>query len=161
MGVNYKLMDDLKKCKLRLSDLKEVEEITKISIEAFHSDYLVGLDSNDGPPDYDSLKWHEKMQNESHLYSFFNESGTLIGGAVLFASKEMVYIGRIFISPKYQRQGYGIKMMAEIENMFASSKLFKLDTPANNIRTSSFYQKLGYVQSDIVDDCAVYIKKSH
>ena len=146
-------------CELRLSSPKEVEEITNISIEAFHSDFLVGLDPNDGPPDYDSLKWHEQMKNESHLYSFFNESGILIGGAVLFASKDMVYIGRIFISSEYQRQGYGIKMMAEIENMFSSSKLFKLDTPVNNIRTNSFYQKLGYVQSGIVDDCVVYIKK--
>lgn len=159
MGVNYKFMDDLKKCKLRLSDLKEVEEITKISIEAFHSDYLVGLDPNDGPPDYDSLKWHEQMQNESHLYSFLNEGGIIIGGAVLFASEEMIYIGRIFISPEYQRQGYGIRMMNEIENTFSSSKLFKLDTPANNIRTNSFYQKLGYVQSGIDGDCAIYIKK--
>ena len=152
-------MAELKLCKLRLSAKEEVEEITKISIAAFHSDFLVGLDPNDGPPDYDSLKWHEKMQNEGHLYSFLNESGTIIGGAVLFASKEMVYIGRIFVSPEYQRQGYGIKMMTEIEKMFFSSKLFKLDTPANNIRTNSFYQKLGYVKSGIDGDCAVYIKK--
>ena len=128
-----------KLCKLRLANLNEVEEITKISIEAFHSDFLVGLDPNDGPPDYDSIKWHKKMQIENHLYSFLNDSETLIGGAVLFVSEEMIYIGRIFISPKYHRQGYGIKMMAEIENMFSSSMLFKLDTPSNNIRTNSFY----------------------
>lgn len=154
-------MDTVKLCKLRLSKQNEVEEITKISIEAFHSDILVGLDPNDGPPDYDSLEWHEKMQIEGHLYSFVNENGKIIGGAVLFASEEMLYIGRIFISPEYQRQGYGIKMMAEIENLFSASKLFKLDTPANNIRTNSFYQKLGYVQSGIDEDCAVYIKRLH
>ena len=148
-----------KQCRLRLSNPNEVEEITKISIDAFHSDFLVGLDPNDGPPDYDSLSWHKKMQIENHLYSFLNDSETLIGGAVLFVSEEMVYIGRIFISPKYHRQGYGIKLMTEIENMFPSSMLFKLDTPSNNIRTNSFYQKLGYVQTDIVDDCTTYIKR--
>lgn len=145
-------------CKLRLSRPEEVEMITRVSVKAFHSDSLLGLDPNDGPPDYDSLKWHEKMQKENHLYSFFNESGRIIGGAILFASEEMVYIGRIFVSPEYHRQGYGIKMMTEIENLFPSARLFKLDTPVNNIRTNSFYQKLGYVQSGINDDCAVYIK---
>ena len=55
-------MNIVKLCKLRLSNINEVEEITKISIEAFHSDFLVGLDPNDGPPDYDSLKMIFKMQ---------------------------------------------------------------------------------------------------
>ena len=154
-------METEKSCILRLSRPAEVEMITKISVKAFHSDSLLGLDSNDGPPDYDSLKWHEKMQKENHLYSFLNESGMIIGGAILFASEEMVYIGRIFISHEYHRQGYGIKMMTEIENMFSSVKLFKLDTPVNNIRTNSFYQKLGYTKSGIDDDCVVYIKKLH
>ena len=158
-GGTYEFMDTGKTNELRLSSPGEVEELTKISIEAFHSDFLVGLDPNDGPPDYDSLEWHKQMQAEGHLYSFANENGTIIGGAVLFASTETVYIGRIFVSPEYQRRGYGIKMMAEIESMFSSAKLFKLDTPANNIRTNSFYRKLGYVQSGVVDDCAVYIKR--
>jgi len=151
-------METEKSCILSLSRPEEVEMITRISVKAFHSDSLLGVDPNDGPPDYDSLKWHEKMQKENHLYSFFNESGRIIGGAILFASEEMVYIGRIFVSPEYHRQGYGIKMMTEIENLFPSTMLFKLDTPVNNIRTNSFYQKLGYVQSGINDDCAVYIK---
>ena len=154
-------METEKSCILRLSRPEEVEMITRISVKAFHSDSLLGLDPNDGPPDYDSLEWHKKMQKENRLYSFLNESGKIVGGAVLFASEEALYIGRIFISPEYQRQGYGIKMMTEIEKMFPSVKLFKLDTPANNIRTNSFYQKLGYIQSGIDDDCVVYIKKIH
>lgn len=46
---------------LRLAKEEEIEIITKISIDAFHSDYLVGLDPNDGPPGYDSVEWHKMM----------------------------------------------------------------------------------------------------
>ena len=46
----------------------------------------------------------------------------------------------------YGRQGYGIYIMQEIEGMFPTVKEFYLDTPIWNIRTNSFYQKLGYTE---------------
>ncbi len=144
---------------LRFTTKEEIETITKISIDAFHTDFLVGLEPNDGPPDYDSLQWHEKMQSQNCLYTYIDESETIIGGAVLFSSHEEVYIGRIFISPQYHRKGYGIKLMNDIENMFPYAKLFKLDTPLNNGRTNAFYKKLGYVQINIEGDCVTYIKE--
>lgn len=144
---------------LRLTKEEEIEIITKISIDAFHSDYLVGLDPNDGPPDYDSVEWHKMMQSESHLYSYLDDNNTIIGGAILFSSTDTLYIGRIFISPEYQGNGYGIKLMNDIEKMFSHITLFKLDTPLNNARTNALYKKLGYVQTNIEGDCVSYVKK--
>lgn len=143
---------------LRLAEKEEIEDITRISIAAFHSDYLVGLDPNDGPPDYDSVPWHAEIQAQNHLYTYIDESNTIIGGAVLFSSPEKVYIGRVFIAPEYHRKGYGIRLMKDIESMFSTSKLFKLDTPLNNVRTNAFYKKLGYVQTNVEDNCVTYIK---
>lgn len=95
---------------LRLTAEEEIKIITKISIDAFHSDYLIGLEPNDGPPGYDSVKWYKEMQKEKHLFSYFNDGGIMVGGAILFASYDEIYIGRIFISPKYHRKGYGISL---------------------------------------------------
>lgn len=143
---------------LRLTKEEEIKAITRISIDAFHTDYLVGLEPNDGPPNYDSVTWHTKMQAQNHLYTYIDESGTIIGGVVLFSSPEKVYIGRIFIAPEYHRKGYGLKLMQEIENLFPSAKSFKLDTPLDNVRTNAFYKKIGYVQTNEEDDCVTYIK---
>lgn len=144
---------------LRLTAEEEIEMITKISIDAFHSDYLIGLEPNNGPPGYDSAKWHKEMQKEKHLFSYFNDGGIMVGGAILFASYDEIYIGRIFISPKYHRKGYGISLMNDIEKMFSSVKRFKLDTPTKNTRTNSFYKKLGYIQTNVDGDFAIYEKK--
>ena len=138
---------------LRLTKKEEIETLTKISIDAFYSDYLVGLDPNDGPPDYDNIEWHRKMQIDHHLYSYIDDNNRVIGGAILFPSNEILYIARVFISPEFHRLGYGIKLMKDIEKMFDSIKLFKLDTPLNNVRTNNFYKKLGYVQTEIKSDC--------
>ena len=143
---------------LRLTNREEIDTITKISVDAFHSDYLVGLDPGAGPPGYDSITWHKQMQEQKHLYTYINDNRTIIGGAVLFSSSDELYIGRIFISPEFHRKGYGIKLMNDIENMFSSAKIFKLDTPMNNIRANSLYKKLGYIQINDEGDCAVYKK---
>lgn len=145
---------------LRLTAEEEIEMITKISIDAFHSDYLIGLEPNDGPPGYNSVKWHKEMQKEKHLFSYFNDGGIMVGGAILFASYDEIYIGRIFISPKYHRKGYGISLMNDVEKMFSSVKRFKLDTPTKNIRTNSFYKKLGYIQTNVDGDFAIYEKEN-
>lgn len=145
---------------LRLTTEEEIEMITKISIDAFHSDYLIGLEPNDGPPGYDSVKWHKEMQKEKHLFSYFNDGGIMVGGAILFPSFDEIYIGRIFISPKYHRKGYGISLMNDVEKMFSSVKRFKLDTPTKNIRTNSFYKKLGYIQTNVDGDFAIYEKEN-
>lgn len=145
---------------LRLTTEEEIEMITKISIDAFYSDCLIGLEPNDGPPGYDSVKWHKEMQKEKHLFSYFNDGGIMVGGAILFVSYDEIYIGRIFISPKYHRKGYGISLMNDVEKMFSSVKRFKLDTPTKNIRTNSFYKKLGYIQTNVDGDFAIYEKEN-
>lgn len=84
----------------------------------------------------------------------------MVGGAILFASYDEIYIGRIFISPKYHRKGYGMSLMNDVEKMFSSVKRFKLDTPTKNIRTNSFYKKLGYIQTNVDGDFAIYEKEN-
>ena len=67
-------------------------------------------------------------------------------------------IGRIFISPEHHRKGYGIYIMQEIEGMFPTVKEFYLDTPIWNIRTNSFYQKLGYTEYKREGEFVYYTK---
>ena len=117
--------------------------LTGISKRAFDSDILVGAESTGGPPGYMSVPYYTKMARSNHLFKLV-DNGLIIGGAVLFLDNEKLNIGRIFIGPENHRKGYGVFLMQEVEALYPAVKEFTLDTPIWNIRTNSFYLKLGY-----------------
>lgn len=98
-----------------------------------------------GPPGYMSIQFHTKMARSNYLYKLLVD-GLIIGVALLFTDGDRLTIGRIFISPEHHRKGYGIYMMQEIEGMFPCVKEIYLGPPIWNIRTNSFYSKLGYTE---------------
>lgn len=116
-----------------------------ISKRAFDSDVFVGGSSKGGPPGYMSVPFHTKMARQGHLYKLTDE-GLIVGGAILFFQKDELNVSRIFVAPEHFRKGYGIFMMQEIEKMFPEVKVFSLDTPVWNVRTNSFYSKMGYTE---------------
>ena len=145
---------------IRLANKDEIITLTKVSKSAFDTDIEVGNSEFGGPPYYDSQKWHASMLKGSHLFSIL-ESSEIIGGAILFrdnAEKNIMYVGRIFISPKYHRKGYGSKAMLELEKMFLDINTWRLETPLWNIRTNQFYPKLGYIEMTR-DEESVYYQK--
>ena len=119
--------------------------LTEISKRSFDSDVFLGGPSAGGPPGYMSVSFHTKMAGQGHLYKL-TEEGLIVGGAILFLQGDALDIGRIFVAPEHFRKGYGSCMMREIESMFPGVKEFTLDTPDWNIRTNSFYTKLGYTE---------------
>ena len=132
--------------------------ITWISRRAFHSDVEVGGKEKAGPPGYMSVPYYTKMARSNHLFKLV-ENGLIIGGAVLFLDNEKLNIGRIFIGPENYRKGYGVFLMQEIEALYPSVKEVTLDTPIWNIRTNSFYTKIGYTEIRRDNDFVYYSKQ--
>ena len=132
--------------------------LTGISKRAFDSDSLVGAPSPGGPPGYMSLQFHTKMARQGHLYKLTDE-GLIAGGAILFLKGDELNVGRIFVAPEHFRKGYGIFMMQEIEAMFSDVEEITLDTPIWNVRTNSFYTKLGYKEIKRDKEFVFYSKK--
>ena len=114
-----------------------------ISKRAFDSDILVGATSPGGPPGYMSVAFHTKMARQGHLYKLTDER-LIVGGAILFLKNDVLNVGRIFVAPEHFCKGYGTIMMQEVENLFPEVNEITLDTPIWNVRTNSFYSKLGY-----------------
>ena len=137
------------------SDALVLNAISKL---AFDSDVEVGAPSAEGPPGYMSLKYHMKMARSGHLFKL-TENGLIIGGAILFRDGDTLNIGRIFVNPDHHQKGYGIRMMQEIEAMFPDIRTFTLDTPVWNIRTNSFYLKLGYTEVKRNEEFVYYSKQ--
>ena len=139
--------------------MKDIERIVAISKRAFETDIAVGGAAGDYPPEYDSLIWHEQMRNEGHLLQAVVD-GEIVGGAILFVDKdgETLYIGRIFIDPVHHRKGYGLSLMKLVEAYHSGIRKIQLDTPIWNIRTNSFYKKLGYIELKQEDGFSFYQK---
>jgi GNAT superfamily N-acetyltransferase len=146
--------------KLVQAEQKQIERIVEISKAAFDSDIAVGASSVGGPPEYDSVAWHEQMFNERHLFQA-EIDGEIIGGALLFLIDDgkMLYIGRIFVDPIHHRKGYGISLMELVESYYPSVKKIVLDTPLWNVRTNDFYKKLGYSEVKRDKEFAYYQKE--
>ena len=133
--------------------------LTGISRRAFDSDILVGGSQKGGPPGYMSVPFHTKMARQGHLYKLTDE-GLIVGGAILFLKNDVLNVGRIFVAPEHFRKGYGIFIMREVENMFPGVREVTLDTPVWNVRTNSFYSKLGYKETKREKEFVFYSKHS-
>ena len=133
--------------------------LTEISKRAFDSDVFPGGPSAGGPPGYTSVSFHTEMARQGHLYKL-TEEGRIVGGAILFLQGDALNVGRIFVAPEHFRKGYGAFMMREIESMFPGVKGFTLDTPDWNIRTNSFYTKLGYTEIKRDSGFVYYAKRN-
>lgn len=146
--------------KLEKAEKVHLEKIVAMSKRAFETDIEVGGTIGDYPPEYDSVTWHEQMLDEGHLFQAVVDD-ELIGGAILFLSenKESLYIGRIFVDSLHHKKGYGISLMNLVENLYSDVKEINLDTPIWNIRTNSFYKKLGYSELKQEDGFLFYQKK--
>ena len=146
--------------KLVQAEQKQIERIVEISKAAFDSDIAVGASSVGGPPEYDSVAWHEQMFNERHLFQA-EIDGEIIGGALLFLIDDgkTLYIGRIFVDQIHHRKGYGISLMELVESYYPSVKKIVLDTPLWNVRTNDFYKKLGYSEVKRDKEFAYYQKE--
>ena len=100
------------------------------------------------------------MREEGRLFQAI-ENGMLVGAAILFwhETEKVLYVGRIFIDDRYQKKGYGISLMNCVEHIYPQVKEITLDTPIWNVRTNSFYKKLGYAEQKR-DNELVYYKKT-
>ena len=134
--------------------------LTGISKRSFDSDIEVGAPSKEGPPGYMSVPFHTKMARAKTLYKL-TDNGLIVGGALLFPQNDVLNIGRIFVAPEHFRKGSGIFIMQEIESLFSDVKEFTLDTPVWNIRTNSFYSKLGYKEIKRDKEFVYYSKKGN
>ena len=72
-----------------------------------------------------------------------NDDNTIIGSVRAKEFEGTVYIGKLMVHPDYRHNGYGTKLINEIEKYFPNKRyeLFTSTRSKDNIR---LYQSLGY-----------------
>ena len=72
-------------------------------------------------------------------------SNKIIGGLIIFDNGISHYrLGSIFIDPEYHRKGIGTASINFLIDTYPNVKKWSLETPPWNIRTRSFYKRLGF-----------------
>ncbi|MBO4789793.1 MAG: GNAT family N-acetyltransferase, partial [Oxalobacter sp.] len=77
------------------------------------------------------------------ILKMVDDHNVLVGSVRAKENNGTVYVGKLMVHPDYQHQGYGTKLLTEIERYFPGKRyeLFTSNQSVNNIR---LYEKVGY-----------------
>lgn len=129
--------------KARSGDTERLAEVSKL---AFDYDIHYGAPGPGGPPGYDSAEWQRRMMGFGDYYKIV-EGKRIIGGIIILRKAVREYeVGRIYIEPEFQDQGFGTEAFQFLWDTYPLAKRWTLGTPGWNKRTQHFYKKVGFVE---------------
>jgi ribosomal protein S18 acetylase RimI-like enzyme len=89
----------------------------------------------------------EELENELNRNTILklidNKNNEIVGSIRAYEENDRVYIGKLFIHPDYQNNGFGTNLLKTIETFF-ENKTFELFTSGKSERNLYLYKKLGY-----------------
>ncbi len=122
--------------------------MTEISRRAFESDLEVGAPGEGGPPGYDSVEWNENVIKAkwAQYYKVLLDD-EIVGGFIAgWRSPGYHVCERIFVEPDNFRRGIGEGTFRQIWEKYQDAQVWTLGTPEWNLRTQSFYEKVGFAK---------------
>lgn len=124
-------------------DLREILQLQYLSYQSEAA--LFG--SKDIPPLKQTLDEVIDEYNNGVILKMVNDENTIIGSVRAKESNGTVYIGKLMVHPDYRHNGYGTRLIKEIEEYFPNKRyeLFTSTRSTDNIR---LYQSLGYKTFD-------------
>jgi len=126
------------------SDAPKLAQLCK---KAFDTDVYVGAPgSSGGPPGYDSAEFQIRAMSWLHYYKIIRGERIVGGLLVDVRGRTHGVLERIFVDPDLHRIGIGTRAMETMFGLYPQVRLWTLGTPEWNVRTKSFYEKLGFVQ---------------
>ncbi|MCR5227190.1 MAG: GNAT family N-acetyltransferase [Eubacterium sp.] len=159
----------MKIVKAEFDDLKEILELQYLAYQSEAA--LFGTD--DIPPLKETLEEViEEYNNGIVLKMVFdesekdtelsNENGKIIGSVRAYEKDGTAYIGKLMVHPDFRGQGYGTKLLNEIQKYY-SNKRYELFTSTRSVDNISLYEKNGFKkfkQEAVTDELIfVYMEK--
>ena len=147
----------LRICQANFDDLQKILQLQYLSYQSEAA--LLGR--RDIPPLKQTLDEVADEYNNGVILKMVNDENTIIGSVRAKEVKGTVYIGKLMVHPNYRHNGYGTKLIKEIEEYFPNKRyeLFTSTRSKDNIR---LYQSLGYkiFDSKIIDEIQfIYMEK--
>ena len=140
--------------------LEDLQEILQLQYLSYQSEAAL-FGSRDIPPLKQTLDEVIAEYNNGIVLKMTDDD-VIVGSIRAKERNGTVYIGKLMVHPDYRRNGYGTKLLTEIETYFPDKRyeLFTSTRSTDNIR---LYRNLGYKMFDrkaITDELQfVYMEK--
>ena len=139
-------MGEPERVSIARADEEDAEVLAEISKRAFDTDIEVGSPEEGGPPGYDTPEAQINIMKYQDCYLILLGESVVGGVYVGSVGEEHRVLERIFVAPDLHRRGIGTRAMELAMEEYPEAKLWTLGTPEWNVRTSNFYEKLGFTQ---------------
>jgi GNAT superfamily N-acetyltransferase len=141
---------------VRAATETDCRALAETSKRAFDHDVNYGADGPGGPPGYDSVAWHRRAMSWGRVFALV-EGARVVGGAIVIPkSGDWAELGRVWLVPEAQNQGWGRLAMARLEALHPDIARWTLETPVWNKRTQHFYEAFGYREVERTTDDVRY-----
>lgn len=129
------------------ANFDDLQEILQLQYLSYQSEAAL-FGSKDIPPLKQTLDEVIDEYNNGVILKMVNDENTIIGSVRAKETNGTAYIGKLMVHPNYRRNGYGTRLIKEIEEYFPNRRyeLFTSTRSNDNIR---LYQSLGYKIFDI------------
>ena len=126
-------------CKAEHKDLNEILQLQYLDYKTEAA--LIGTD--DIPPLKQTIGDIITDYNHGIILKMISENNTIIGSIRARKSKGTVYVGKLMVNPYYRGNGYGTKLLKEVERYYPK-KRYELFTSTRSINNIILYKKVGY-----------------
>ena len=124
------------------ADYKDLQEILQLQYLAYQSEAAL-FGSKDIPPLKQTLEEVIAEYREGIVLKMVDENDVIIGSVRAKESNGTVYIGKLMVHPDRRCNGYGTKLLKEVEQ-FYPGKRFELFTSTRSLDNIKLYNKAGY-----------------
>ena len=123
----------------------DLEEILALQKLAFVSEAILCGDFSIPPllQTLEELKDEYSDPRKAEIFLKIVQDRRIVGSVRAFEADGTCHVSRLMVHPEYQRNGFGRRLMQEIEACYAGAR-FELFTGEKSIGDIMFYQKLGY-----------------
>lgn len=124
------------------ADYEDLQEILRLQYLAYQSEAAL-FGSKDIPPLKQTIEEVIAEYREGIILKMVDENDVIVGSVRAKESNGTVYIGKLMVHPDRRRNGYGTKLLEEVEQ-FYPGKRYELFTSTRSIDNIKLYEKAGY-----------------
>lgn len=147
-----------------LADEEDLQQILELQKECYQTEAELHNEYNI-PPLTQTYNQINKEIKEGTLFLKGIADKQLIGSVRGYVKNDTAYVGRLIVKKEFQNNGFGQKLMREIETQLNNCKRYELFTGHKSEKNLKLYQKLGYAEfkRQFINDnlTLVYLEKSN
>lgn len=144
----YKI--NTKEIRIIKAESKDAPIILELQQQAFQSEAAL-YNNYDIEPLKQTLP---SIEADFESYTFLKAvyKNKILGSIKLKSEGDNCWVGRLIVSPNYQCQGIGRKLLEEAENIFPNTHTYHLFTGSKSIHNIHLYESVGYRKTEEFTD---------